>query len=420
MKILYLLPYSPVEPTFGGALRIFHILNHLCKNYDVTVAGFCTLSEAEALISEFPSLKGKLYFVDPTAKLNRRRSYLIKSLFSRHSHWYLLTRSKKFQRLLNELLSREDFDIIQSEFPIMAMFNLKSRALKVLDAHNVEYDNFRRMSKISNPFKKFYYNLESRKFFKEEIRACNQQDAIFTTSQRDADLLNEHTDSIPKYVIANGVDVDHLQSGNSETESNSLVFVGMMKYVPNYDGMHYFLDEIFEKIRSEIPDCKIYIVGSKPPKSIKERAGENIIVTGFVEDIRPYVQKASVYVVPLRMGSGTRLKILEAFAMEKAVVTTSIGCEGLNVENEEHVLIADEPEKFADSVIELLRNKKQRKCLEKNGKKLAENVYDWKIIGKDIDKAFESLLSNHSMSVSDYATIPHNGIQKPQSPSYKE
>lgn len=412
MKILYLLPYSPVEPTFGGALRIYHILNHLCKNYDVTVAGFCTLSEAEAIIQEFPSLRGKLYFVDQSAKFKRRRSYLIRSLFSKHSHWYLLTRSAKFQRLLNELLSREDFDIIQSEFPVMAMYNLKSQALKVLDAHNVEYDNFRRMSKISNPFKKFYYNLESRKFFKEEIKACKQQDAIFTTSQRDADLLNTHTDDVPKYVIANGVDVEHLQCGKNEKESNSLVFVGMMKYVPNYDGMLYFLDEIFEKIRSEIPDCKVYIVGSNPPQSIKERAGENVIVTGFVKDIRPLVQKASVYVVPLRMGSGTRLKILEAFAMEKAVVTTSIGCEGLKVENEEHVMIADEPEEFAESVIELLRNKKQRKILEKNGKKLVENVYDWKIIGRDIDKAFESLLSNHSLSTSEYANIPHNGIQK--------
>jgi polysaccharide biosynthesis protein PslH len=154
-----------------------------------------------------------------------------------------------------------------------------------------------------------------------------------------------------------------------------------MKYVPNYDGILYFLDEIFPFILKKIPDAKIYIVGNGPPVALQRRASENIIVTGFVEDVRPYVWRSKAYVVPLRMGGGTRLKVVEAMAMRKPIVTTSIGCEGIEVKSGEHVFIADQPEEFARSVIAILNDSVSHLPVADRGYQLARSRYDWKSIG---------------------------------------
>jgi glycosyltransferase involved in cell wall biosynthesis len=155
--------------------------------------------------------------------------------------------------------------------------------------------------------------------------------------------------------------------------------------------MLYFLDEIFLLILKEIPDLKLYIIGSRPPKKLQQRASENVIITGFVDDVRPYVARASVYVVPLRMGGGTRLKVLEAMAMKKPIVTTSIGCEGIDVRHDESVLIADDPMTFARQVIELLRSQALRQRLVRNGYDVARTCYDWNTIGNRVEEAYATL-----------------------------
>jgi len=174
-----------------------------------------------------------------------------------------------------------------------------------------------------------------------------------------------------------------------------MVFVGLMKYVPNYDGITWFLDEIFPKILERVPDATITIVGKNPPQSISGRANENIIVTGFVEDTRPYIEKSSVYVVPLRVGGETRLKILEAMAMKKPIVITSIGCEGIDVINGQSLLIADNPNEFAEKVMQLFSSPKKVVDLTTNGYELVNNRYSWESIGHQMDKAYRELMSHH-------------------------
>ena len=391
MKVLYLIPYSPANPVFGGALRIYHLLAHLCKYHDVTVAGFSTPDEELELIKQFPKLAGKTHCVDYPYSDKSTRWSLIKSLFTSHSNWHQLTRSKQFQKKLDELLSAESFDVIQSEFPVMAMFHYNSPAVKIIDSHNVEYDNFKRMAKVKNPFKKLFYHLEAYKFYKEETAACSQQDALLVTSERDISIFNQTVPGVPKYLIPNGVDTTYFQPFETHPIPNSMVFVGMMKYVPNYDGISWFLDEIFPKILKKVPDATITIVGKNPPKSISGRANKNIIVTGFVEDTRPYIEKSAIYVVPLRMGGGTRLKIMEALAVKKPIITTSVGCEGIEVVNDESILIADQPDEFAARVIELFQNPKQAADLTAKGYELVNNLYKWESIGRQMDIAYEEL-----------------------------
>lgn len=391
MKVLYLIPYSPANPVFGGALRIYHLLRHLYKYHDVTVAGFSTPKEEKKLIKQFPLLAGKTHLVDYPYSDKSVRWSLVKSLFTTHSNWHQLTRSKLFQQKLDQLLAAESYDIIQSEFPVMAMFHYDNSAIKIIDSHNVEYDNFKRMAKVKNPFKKLFYHLESYKFYREETAVCSQQDALFVTSERDISIFDQTVPGVPKYLIPNGVDTNYFQPFKTRPDPHSMVFVGMMKYVPNYDGITWFLDEIFPKILEKVPDATITIVGKNPPQSMLSRANKNIIVTGFVEDTRPYIEKSAVYVVPLRMGGGTRLKIMEALAVKKPIVSTSIGCEGIDVVNGESILITDKPDEFAARVIELFENPKRVTDLTDKGYELVKKLYRWESIGLQMDQAYKEL-----------------------------
>ncbi len=399
MKILYLIPYSPANPSFGGALRIFHLLSHLYKHHDVTVAGFSTPEEEMELITQFPLLAGKTHFVNYPYSDKSTRWKLIQSLFTTHSNWHQITRSKQFQQKLDQLLTTETFDIIQSEFPVMAMFRYNTSAIKIIDSHNVEYDNFKRMARVKNPFKKLFYLLEAYKFYKEETAVCRQQDALLATSMRDISIFNKTITGVPKYLIPNGVDTNHFQPFKTSPAPHSMVFVGMMKYVPNYDGVTWFLDEVFPKILEKVPDATITIVGKNPPPSIMHRANQNIIVTGFVDDTRPYIEKSAVYVVPLRMGGGTRLKIMEALAMKKPIVTTSIGCEGIDVINGQSSLIADTPTEFAARVIALFSNPGLVTELTEKGHELVKNRYKWESIGLQMDQAYKALTGLHSKPI---------------------
>ena len=391
MKILYLLPYSPAKPTFGGSLRIYHILDHLCQHHDVTVAGFSTPEEEKLLIDRFPVLARKTYLVNPPGKTRSRFLTQLRSLFSSHSFWYLSTRSKELQKVIDQILSKQEFDIIQSEFPALAMYRLNSKAVKIIDAHNVEYDNFKRMAKVGNPLKKLFYHLESYKFYREETRVCRKLDGLLVTSERDISVFEKSVPGVPKFLIPNGVDANYFYPKKVKSKPHSLVFVGMMKYVPNYDGINFFLDEIFPKILTVYPDATITIIGKNPPKSITKRANRNIIVTGFVEDTRPYIQESSVYVVPLRMGGGTRLKVIEALAMKIPLVTTSIGCEGIDISHGESALIADDPQEFANAVMKLFIDKELCDSLTENGYKIVIDKYRWKSIGRHLDEAYEKL-----------------------------
>ncbi|MEX0594115.1 MAG: glycosyltransferase family 4 protein [Balneolaceae bacterium] len=391
MKILYVFPYNPANPTFGGALRIYHILRHLCTHHDVTVVGFSTLEKEQELVTEFPSLAGKTHFIPPSGSPLRYRWVMLKSLFSRHSHWNRYSRSEPLQQKIDALLERESFDIIHCEFPVMAMYRFRSNAKRVLDCHNVEYDNFLRMSRTPNLIRKAFYRYEAAKFRREELDVCRQQDALFVTSERDISIFDSSLPRVRKFLVPNGVDRQYFTPTGIEPVPHSLVFVGMMKYLPNDDGMTFFLDEIFPKVLQKYPDTTLTIVGKNPSRSIRNRANDQIIVTGFVEDTRPYVDNASVYVVPLRMGGGTRLKILEALSMKKPIVTTSIGSEGIDVKDGETALIADQPDHFAEAICKLFEDPKQVDQLVSNGSNLAD-TYRWEAIGDSIEDAYQSLM----------------------------
>jgi glycosyltransferase involved in cell wall biosynthesis len=195
-------------------------------------------------------------------------------------------------------------------------------------------------------------------------------------------------------ILENGVDLDYFQKAPPGiAERLKLVFVGMMGWMPNSDGIKYFVSEILPRIRKEFPDIEIDIVGKDPPEDIvKLSEMPGIRVTGTVDDVRPFVWGAQVYVVPLRFGGGTRLKILEAFAMHKPVVSTSLGCEGIECRNGKELIIADSPSDFADAVILLLHDPAKREALSSNALQLVEATYGWQRLGDKLLHYYDELV----------------------------
>ena len=409
MKILHLSPYCPVPPNFGGALRIYHLLKGISKNNEVTFVTFGRESELKLLTDHFNSKAKAFHVVSPPWTWSYRRIAQFYALWTSGSFFSLFSKSMEMQKKLDEILEAEDFDIVQMEFPIMGNFELKTDAVKILDEHNIEYDNLFRMWKYQqNSLRRIHYYREYKKSYDEEITTCKKMDAIFVVSERDKMILNKDVPSIPKFTIPNGVDTSYFYPSFDEPEPYSMVFTGMMGYFPNYDGMLYFLDQIFPLILKKIPQAKVYIVGNSPPKALQDRSSENVIVTGFVDDVRPYVWGASLYVVPLRMGGGTRLKVLEALSMKKPVITTSIGCEGITVSDGESVLIEDDPQNFAMRAVDLLKDLAMRKILSSNGYELIRSTYDWEIITAKIDESYQKILS---MQKKTFNTIAEDEIK---------
>jgi glycosyltransferase involved in cell wall biosynthesis len=398
VRVLHIMPYLPVRRASGGPIRVYHLLKVLAERHDVTVLAYGSQEDADGLRQSFDSRLRGIHVVPrpwPVRSTINKRLGQFAALLTNHSFYHLWIRDQKMQSEINRLLSDNDFDVVQSEFSVMGFFRLESEAVKILDVHDVEHDKIRRMwSNTRSPLRRFHYRREHRKFFREEAEVCSSQDALFVTSMRDKELLDAMVPQVPKFYIPNGVDSSYFKPYDGSAEPASLVFTGLMSYVPNYDGILHFLDEVFPLVKKEIPEAKIYIVGDRPTKALLKRSSESIIVTGYVDDVRPFVWRSSVYVVPLRMGGGTRLKIFEAMAMRKPIVTTSIGCEGIDVRDGESVLIADDPQAFADATVKLLRNAALRRELGENGFEFAKSQHDWSVIGEHVDEAYQTLVAS--------------------------
>jgi len=248
----------------------------------------------------------------------------------------------------------------------------------ILFTHNVEAQVWERHYKvISNPLMKAVCFLESRALAGAERRYVELADHVLTVSENDRASFLQYVDSGHISVIPTGVDTEYFQPSAQPEQADSMAFTGTMDWMPNEDGVAHFVDKIFPLIRREAPNAAFWAVGRRPPRRIQALASDRVVVTGAVDDIRPYLGKAAVCVVPLRSGSGTRIKIFEAMAMGKAIVSTTMGAEGLPVMHGENIILADDPADFARQVIELLRDPQRRAQLGGAARKLVEEGYGW-------------------------------------------
>jgi glycosyltransferase involved in cell wall biosynthesis len=301
---------------------------------------------------------------------------------------------------IREIIQREHIDLVHVDMlPLTVYLNEFENLPKILVNHNVESIRLYRWFKTEpNPVKKAYLGIQWLKLRSFERSAMNKFDGCVVVSEIDKELLIKMKVKSSLFVVPNGTDTKFFKPSNGKVVANSVLWIGHMDVHTNKDAVLYFWKDIYPILRRKYPKVKVTFVGTAPPKEIAAaaRTDGNVKVTWFVDDIRPYIDEAAVMVVPIRIGSGTRLKILDAMAMGKAIVSTAVGCEGINVSNGKNILIADNPEDFANKTIELLKNPDMRINLEKNALELVK-TYDWSLIGEKQELVYKDVMSRRGL-----------------------
>lgn len=386
MNLLFLTPQLPFPTHQGTTLRTFNLLKQIAPHHRTTLLTFGTSAELESA-QPLIELCKRIEIVTPPHRSLLRRAFT--TLTSALPDMGLRLESKEMHALIEDVLSQGEFDWIQIEGIEMARYYAESvaaRARVVFDDHNAEYMLQRSAfeSDVRSPVRwlgALYSLIQWRKLVRFERKVCMEVDSVVAVSRSDDKALRALDSCITPIIIPNGVDTDFYHYAPEDTNSSLLVFTGKMDFRPNIDAMLWFCREILPILRKNFPDVRLKIVGQKPSYRVSSLAqNQGVVVTGAVEDVRPFISEAAVYVVPLRMGSGTRLKILEAMAMGKAIVSTRRGAEGIECLDGRELILADTPDEFATSIGTLLQSEARRKELGRNARRLVEEKYEWKRI----------------------------------------
>jgi len=268
----------------------------------------------------------------------------------------------------------------------------------ILFAHNVEHLIWKRLAATeTRSSRRLLLALEWRKLRRYEARVCARASATIAVSETDCRTLEALAPGAPMWPVPTGVDVDYFTPNGTREVPGRLVFTGSMDWYPNEDAIVYFCENVWPLIRREVPEASFTVAGRNPGPRLRSAASAaGIELTGTVDDIRPHLAEGQVYVVPLRVGSGTRLKIFEALSMGKAVVATGVGAEGLPVAAGEHFLQADEPSDFARAVVSLLRDPGRRRALSTAGRRLVEERYSWSQVAQEFEATCERAVRHHA------------------------
>jgi glycosyltransferase involved in cell wall biosynthesis len=306
-------------------------------------------------------------------------------------------RSRRFAALLRECLASGGYDLVQAEYSFMGAYrrDVAADTPWVLDEHNVE---FRLNETLVDVETSWYYRAygrrESRLRRSEELAACRLADHVLTVSSDDAALLRTAEPGLAISIVPNGVDVDAHEPASPETGGlGRLVFIGKMDYRPNVQAVRWFCSEVLPLVRRRHADVSLEIVGANPTQVVRDLGSiDGVTVAGGVPDTRPHLRAAQVVVIPLHAGSGTRLKVLEAFAAGKAVVSTRLGAEGLEVAHDRELLLADVPGDFAAAVGRALDDPGLRGRLGSAGRRLVEERYAWPRVVQRLEGVYAGLV----------------------------
>jgi glycosyltransferase involved in cell wall biosynthesis len=311
-------------------------------------------------------------------------------------------RSPAYRLKVADLLARERFDAVVCDFltPVVSLpasaDGREDRPATILFTHNVEAEIWRRYAETAaNPASRALLAQQWHRMLRFEGAAIGRFDLVLAVSDADGrtfERLYPGTLKAPVHIVQTGVDTRYFSPEPTPPGRAHLVFTGSMDWLPNADGMTYFCREILPRIRGAEPDATLSIIGRSPTPAVKKLAElPGVQVTGRVDDVRPHVARGAVYVVPLRIGGGTRLKIFEAMSMAKAVVSTTIGAEGLPVTPGRDIAIADDPGQFAQAVVQMIRDASARSAIETAARQLVVERYDWSAVTADFESALEEL-----------------------------
>jgi polysaccharide biosynthesis protein PslH len=403
LRILFLSNRGLLPIKDGHTRRSYNILKGLSKKYQIY---FLSLYETQEEIKpeNINELKMLCHDVEfypaPSKKMGIHMLLrLFRSLVSADAYTIWRHYSPSLLRRVDELISSGEFDIIHCDIlPLAYTVRKRNGIFRSITDHDVSYLKCLRMGKKSkNPLLKLFLYLESWKLKKLENKIFNQVDLGIVVSELDKDILSALCPGGEFVVIENGVETDKFIPDNKHIEQNKLIWLGGFDDYSNKQGIYFFLESIYPKIKKRKPGIRFDIIGSGITQKLRQlvNGDDTINLMGYVDDPLPYIQRASVFVVPILSGGGTRLKVLEAMAVGKAIISTSIGCEGINGINGEHYIIADNVNSFTEAIVQLLQDSLLRMRLGSNARKLVADHYDYERICGKLNELYERLIEKN-------------------------
>ncbi len=396
-RILVLTSRLPYPPTEGHQLRSWHLLRALASRHDVTLLSFRRRDDAS---DEEPVLRDALEAVHsvPIPSEHSRVALaraLLRSQTGREPFIATKYASSAFRDTLRTLA--RDADVVHFDMlPLFAHVDcIPADVPIVLNAHNVEHQLLaNRIAIERRPWARRFFAGQAGRLRAFEQAACLRADAVLACSKDDAMELRALAPATPMTVIPNGVDLEaNRPAGRPPGDPCRMVFVGQMGWFPNRDGIEWFMRDVLPRIIGQRADARLVVVGKSQGLEVPEAVRDHVELAGFVPDLRPVVHDAGIYVVPLRAGSGTRLKVLEAMALGKAIVTTHVGSEGIALEAGRSALYADDAEGFAQAVLDLMDAPDEVARLGREARAQAERHYGWEAIGRDLLAVYDRLLA---------------------------
>ena len=387
-KVLVVSAHLPYPPRWGFGTRVYQLMRQIASRHDATLLCYAAPGDenVERLRQEF--LVEVVH--RPKQGVLRKRASQLRSLASPVPYDVWTTHSREMQRAIDRLCAEKGFDIVQLESTLLALFRFPPASRIVLDEHNVDYEVYARMHETErSPLRRAFYRSQERRFVHFEQRSWQEVSAVVATSEREAEIMRGYAPDTHVTAVPNGVDVDYFRPASAPVEPGTLVFNGVLDYRPNIDGVNFLVDEVLPLVRKQRPDVKLAVVGRGSESAVEALRRRGVDATGEVPDVRPYLQRAEVVVVPIRMGSGTRLKVVEGLAMGKPVVSTTLGCEGVNVRDGGHLLIGDTADAFALQIVHLFEHPEVGEALGRAGRELTEREYSWNYAGERLEGVYQ-------------------------------
>jgi glycosyltransferase involved in cell wall biosynthesis len=393
MRVLLLTQVLPYPPDSGPKVKTYYVLKYLAEQHDVTLVSFVRDSDKPEYIQHLESLCERVIPVPISRSPVRDLRFLGESLLNGQPWMMLRDERPEMRQVLKELAATTHFDVVHADQLNMGQYALPfTNSRKVLDLHNALWVLYKRLAEtlpLTKPMK--YILMRDWQLLKRyEGKMCHTFDAVTAVTEEDRRWLVEAGARDDMTVIPIAIDTDEQAQINRQPKGPHIVHIGTMYWPPNIDGITWFLDEIYPRIKAQVPDVRCTLIGARPPASITERAttDPSLTVTGYVEDPLPYLADSSMMVVPLRAGGGMRVKILNALSQGIPMVSTTVGCEGINVTNGQDILVADDPQAFADASVRLLRDAELNRCITENGRRTAVETYDYRQACKPLDKIY--------------------------------
>ncbi|CAM3784344.1 glycosyltransferase family 4 protein [Alicyclobacillus pomorum] len=391
MKILVVTPEVPYPLNNGGRLRVYHLVRCLVySGHDVTVITYGS-GPSSLKCDWFGSDRAfRLVQVPKPSRLVRIFSFL-RALGSGVPYRFAFYSTGAMRKAVRRLLNNGQDLCLVEYLAMVCNVSFRGRCQYVIDTHNVEY---RRAEQAFSRKPSLLARLYVAHVKRYEARKLNIADCVLACSETDAGYFKSLTTRAPIHVVPNGVDVQFYGTRyKTESTHKTVLFVGSLDYRPNIEGLQWFINEIWPKVMSHYPEAEFHIVGRSPKEEVtmwNMRSGVKIYAD--VPDVREYLQTASIVVVPLKSGSGTRLKILEAMASRKPIISTTIGAEGINCTHGKNIVLADNSDAFVEAILRLFADAEYRSRIAEEAWRLVSKEYDWRSVGEELDRCVREIV----------------------------